>query len=86
MAKYRKKSIIVEATQWHVGDPPLPGMQKIPWVSSLPEPDDPDFVIKTVIGNKRVKDGDWIVTGIKGGRYPIKDEIFKMTYELVDDG
>ena len=27
--------------------------------------------------------GDWIITGVKGERYPCKPDIFKLTYELV---
>ena len=29
--------------------------------------------------------GDWIITGIKGEKYPCKDEVFRMTYEAVDE-
>lgn len=28
--------------------------------------------------------GDWIITGVKGERYPCKPEIFEATYEPVD--
>ncbi len=28
---------------------------------------------------------DWILKGIQGEFYPCKDDIFRMTYELVDD-
>lgn len=31
------------------------------------------------------KAGDWIVTGIQGEQYPVKDDIFRSTYEPVDD-
>lgn len=30
--------------------------------------------------------GDWIITGIKGEMYPCKDEVFRLTYELVVQG
>jgi hypothetical protein len=29
--------------------------------------------------------GDWIIQGVMGEFYPCKDEIFKMTYEPVDE-
>jgi hypothetical protein len=29
--------------------------------------------------------GDWIITGIKGEKYPCKPDIFEATYERVDD-
>ena len=28
--------------------------------------------------------GDWIITGVKGERYPCKPDIFEATYEPVD--
>ena len=39
--------------------------------------------IPTLEGVMRADPGDWIITGVKGERYPVKDEIFKMTYEEV---
>ena len=27
---------------------------------------------------------DWIITGVKGEQYPCKDDIFRLTYEAVD--
>jgi hypothetical protein len=29
--------------------------------------------------------GDWIITGVKGERYPCKPDVFEMTYERADD-
>ena len=42
-------------------------------------------VIETLEGNHEITPTDWIVTGVKGERYPVKDDIFKMTYEKVED-
>jgi hypothetical protein len=41
--------------------------------------------IKTLEGVMRVSENDWIIKGVKGELYPCKDEIFKMTYEPVDE-
>lgn len=41
--------------------------------------------VHTLNGPVVVMDGDWIVTGIKGERYPCAPEIFAETYELVID-
>lgn len=38
--------------------------------------------IDTLEGGHIVCPGDWIITGVKGERYPCKDEIFAATYEL----
>ena len=35
---------------------------------------------------QRVCPGDWIITGVKGERYPCKPSIFAATYEIVSDG
>jgi hypothetical protein len=32
----------------------------------------------------RANKGDWIIKGVKGEFYPIKDDIFRQTYEAVD--
>ncbi len=42
------------------------------------------FVIPTLEGNMNVIDGDWIITGVKGEKYPCKDNIFEMTYEKAE--
>lgn len=42
------------------------------------------FMIKTLEGPLKVSNGDWIITGVKGERYPCKPDIFEATYEAVD--
>ncbi len=37
--------------------------------------------IHTLEGPHHVSDGDWIARGIKGEFWPIKDDIFRATYE-----
>ncbi len=39
--------------------------------------------IDTLEQGHRVCPGDWIITGVKGERYPCKPDIFAMTYEPV---
>jgi hypothetical protein len=41
--------------------------------------------VETLEGKMRVQIGDWIITGIKGERYPCKPDIFAATYDRVDD-
>lgn len=41
--------------------------------------------IETLEGVMRVNPGDWIITGVKGEKYPCKYDIFEMTYEPVED-
>lgn len=40
--------------------------------------------IQTLEGVMKADPGDWIITGIRGEKYPCKDDIFKETYEPVD--
>ncbi len=60
-----------------------------------PDPDTPPscgkkssdtLVCGTLEGVHIVTPGDWIIRGIKGELYPIKDEIFRLTYEPVGAG
>ena len=41
--------------------------------------------IPTLEGLRLAQPGDWIVKGVKGEFYPIKDDIFEQTYELVEE-
>jgi len=40
--------------------------------------------IDTLKGGHMVCPGDWIITGVQGEHYPIKDKIFLATYEKVE--
>lgn len=77
--KFRKKPVVVEAEQfWEnsVDGWPL-GVYKN---SSSPT----GFAIDTLEGSYHVTEGDWIITGVKGEKYPCKPDIFFATYEGVD--
>ena len=41
------------------------------------------FSIWTLEGSLNVSPGDWIITGVKGEKYPCKPDIFEATYEPV---
>lgn len=41
--------------------------------------------IDTLEQGHRVCPGDWIITGVKGERYPCKPDVFAATYEPVRD-
>ncbi len=40
--------------------------------------------IKTLEGDHRISDGDFLIRGIKGEYYPCKPDIFEQTYQLVE--
>ena len=43
------------------------------------------FRIMTLEGRHIVRDGDWIIQGIKGELHPCKPDIFDLTYELAEE-
>ena len=45
---------------------------------------DVEFVINTLEGQMRADVGDYIITGIKGEKYPCKSDVFEQTYEEVE--
>jgi hypothetical protein len=81
MPKFRKKPIVIEAHEFR------PAENKIPAGIYSSENADPrtsysaEWMIRTLEGPLRVSDGDWIITGVQGERYPIKPDIFAATYE-----
>ena len=40
--------------------------------------------INTLEGRRYISKGDFIITGVKGERYPCKPDIFEATYEKVE--
>ena len=75
MPKYRKRPIVITATQWTGFKDGPHGLGIVPkdatglgWMDTLE-------------GGHVVTPGDWIITGIKGERYPGKPDIFEATKE-----
>ena len=79
--KYRKKPVVIEATQWFKnGD--HPAVVAVITLDGLPHK---NGWISTLEGGHIVTPGDWIITGVKGEHYPCKPDIFTMTYESVEE-
>lgn len=76
--KFIKKRITIDAEQFFP--------DQLPWpqgVMQVLKPSENDYYyIRTLEGPLNVIPGDWIITGIKGEKYPCKPDIFEMTYEL----
>jgi len=109
--KFRKKPLVIEATQWFKnGDHPEDNCKVVgprhratqtegAVVRRFRRPDIPGGQqckqcrypvhdhgwIDTLEGGHIVCPSDWIITGVTGELYPIKDEIFRETYERVSD-
>lgn len=85
MAKYRKKPVVIEATQFDPQSHPWPD-GVIPWPEDGLQPRDMSWgYIDTLEGKMHVIAGDWIITGVKGEKYPCKPDIFEATYEPVGE-
>ena len=85
--KFRKRPVVIDAEQFFPGNTPWPsGVVGI-------DPDRPEpcvaeheakaWGIQTLEGWHLVIPGDWIITGVKGERYPVKPDIFALTYERI---
>jgi hypothetical protein len=90
--KYRKKPVLIEATQWfRIGDHP-----------NVRQYDQGDAIwptpcrhchqqpyrhgsISTLEGEHIVCPGDQIITGVMGEQYPCKPDIFALTYEKAEE-
>lgn len=80
--KFRKKPVVVEAVRFvpEVRADWAPGQMFCEWQIKM-DARGPFLEIKTLEGVMRADAGDWIITGIKGERYPCKPDIFEATYE-----
>lgn len=94
LQKFRKKPIIVEAVQFTGSEEDAERLAD--WITDNWEDLEVDldtniegdevFIITKPDGTEMFcpKNG-WLVKGIDGSIYPVKDETFKKVYELVDD-
>lgn len=84
MAKFTKKPVVIEAWQYKPARNHLPA-----WLvyalraGTIWEQggDESYMTIRTLEGDMRVSNGDWIIHGVKGEIYPCKPDIFELTYE-----
>lgn len=80
--KFRKKPVVIEAMQF-TGSNLIEISDFCPLFKIEIFTDGPWYIITTLEGDHRSIPGDWIVKGIKGEFYPVKDEIFRETYEEI---
>ena len=92
--KFRKKPVVSEAVQWFkAGD--VQGVEPRFLMPGAPAHISNEICapcrhkfsehgsIETLEGHHIVCPGDWIITGVKGEKYPCKPDIFEMTYDPV---
>lgn len=86
MAKFRKKPVVIEAEQFFPDKHPWPdgvihsGLT-LDGVGGAKH----NWEIMTLEGPFVVTPGDWIITGVKGEKYPCKPDIFEATYDPVQE-
>lgn len=78
--KFRKKPVVIEAFQ--LTKDLL--METCTNSKGLKLNGDGTVSIPTLEGEMLASVGDWIITGVKGERYPCKPDIFEATYEPVE--
>ena len=83
MAKFRKKPIVIEAVQFWYGNPEIAGITYPP-TSSDGRTYIGDAYVETLEGKMFISNGDWIITGVNGEKYPCKPDIFEKSYEAID--
>jgi hypothetical protein len=85
-----RKTAIVEADQYFPDKPWPEGVVEIPpgVRDTIEERSVASLVncawVGTLEGGHLVSPGDWIITGVRGEKYPCKPDIFKATYEAVE--
>ncbi len=78
MSKFRKRPVVIEAVQFFLDGVKVEGVT-YPDKYYIGNP-----YIETLEGRMIVSDGDWVITGVNGERYPCKPDIFEKTYEAVE--
>lgn len=93
--KYRKKPVVIEAYQWFKVSDYVEGVARDVDYYRLPDNSGKtkcrhcgDIMhnhgyMDTLEGGHTVCPKDWIITGVKGEKYPCKPDIFEQTYEPV---
>ena len=84
--KYRKKPVVIEAIQFDGSKDSA--NEVLAWIGHYgheARKTNGGVVIKTLEGDILARPGDFIVKGVRGELYPIKESIFRETYERVEE-
>lgn len=79
-----KRPIQVTALQWNGDNYADVGAWMGPDASHVTSLLDGHLRIHTLEGTMTVNPGDWIVRGTKGEYYPVRGDIFRDTYDVVE--
>jgi hypothetical protein len=88
VTRYRKRPVEVEAVQWTGAN--TDEVRAFLGTDFLGHMEDAGsgrlsrVTVATREGSLVAKPGDWLIRGIQGEHYPVADDIFLATYELVE--
>lgn len=83
--KYRKKPVVIEAIKW-AGTNLLEWIEQNPSVRNVIQIENAwELTVKTIEGDMKAHEGDYIIIGVEGEVYPCKASIFEKTYEEVKE-
>jgi len=82
--KFRKKPVVIDATQWYPGVEIEGVNYPVSTVGMGHSAFEDVATIRTLEGVMIVSPGDWVITGVNGEKYPCKPDIFDKTYDAVD--
>lgn len=84
MRRYVKRPVEVEAVQW-TGDnrPEIWDFCSLCYFNTDMESGELKLMIQTLEGTMEASKGDYIIKGIQGEFYPVKENIFNLSYELI---
>ena len=86
MQKFVKKPVVVEAIQYNgINITEVESFVGVKLPTVLLSDVDTQLIIPTLEGDMKVSKGDYIIKGIKGEFYPCKPDVFKSTYNVVED-
>lgn len=93
MSKWRKKPVVIEAFQFYVDNMPDWFMDAVTRNDVILRKcnykrysiEEAYCEIKTLEGNHICRGGEYVIKGVKGELYSCKEDIFKMTYEKVNE-
>ena len=84
--KYRKKPVVIDAVQLIDGcGNDMENLFGTCDVIRIAENGEMEIAIDTLEGVMIARQLDYIIKGVQGEFYPVKNDIFELTYELLED-
>ena len=79
--RFRKRPVVVEAMQWDGSTRSSLQLQKFVGAALVHHG---FYAVHTLEGDMKISLNDWVVCGVSGEFYPVRDDIFLLTYEVAE--